>query len=162
MRAFAIVALLVGCADQAPVEPELPQPLDAIWSRSIMPGDLIVAVPGTGGYTGLGAFVDAGVDAQHPIPMIDGRIDVNPIVLEQAIAAMQRAGFDDAAITGGAVTIGLWGAGVTKAAAFDYRSLDGLTVRIAVLGGESVCAVGALVQNLGHYNSDDADRDARD
>ena len=161
VRGFAVLGCLAGCAATGPAD-ALPQPLDVVWGMSIQPGDLIIAVPGTGGYTGLGAWIDAAVDAQHPIPTIDGRANVNPIVLEQAIAASQRAELTNLEIADGTVALALWGAGVTKTSAFRYHSLAGLTVRFDVLGGESVCAVGALLDNLGNYNRDNLDRDARD
>jgi hypothetical protein len=152
---------LCACATPGAAVDE-PNPLDAVWGQAIRPGDMIVAVPGTGGYTTLGAWIDAAVDAEHPIPTVDGRTNINPIVLEQALGAMRRAEFTNLEIATGKVTLALWGAGVTKATAFDYKSLDGQTVRFAVLGGTSVCADGTLVDNLTHYNRDDLDADARD
>ena len=165
MRLLACLVLVAACTAEPP-PPDLPQPLDVVWGQSIRPGDVIVAVPGTGGYTLLGAFIDAAVDPAQPDapPVIDQRTtpDLNPIVLEQAIAAAQRAGLSDAEIEQGAVAMGLWGAGVTKAGRFDYHSLGGLTVRFDVIGGRSVCADGSLPENLLHYTKDNADADARD
>lgn len=136
-----------------------PQPIDVIWGESIQPGDTIVAVPGTGGYTLLGAFIDAAA----PDP-IDQRTNpsLNPIVLEQAIAAAQRAGIADADLEAGVIHFGLWGAGVTKTSHFTYHSLGGLTVGFDVLGGKSICAVGDATNNLFNYTKDNADADARD
>ena len=149
MRALVVV-VLAACTDPVPPVAK-PSPLDAIWSESIRPGDLIVAVPGTGGYTDLGVFIDRS-------PTLDGRVDVNPIVLEQAIAAAQRAGID---VESGAVTLALWGTGATRPT-FDYESLGGLRVRFDVIGGRSILAAGALIQNLLRYTRDNADLDARD
>jgi len=154
--------MLAGCAmaDAPPVAP--PDPLDTVWAEQIHNGDLIVAVPGTGAYDNLGQFVDAAVDATHPIPTLDGRVDINPISLEQGLAAAHRAGFSDGELQSGALTFAVWGIGATKATAFTYLSLGGLRVRFEILGGKSICAVGALPQNLLHYTHDNVDADARD
>ena len=157
MRLLAGSIVLAACA--APHASEPPQPIDVVWGESIQPGDTIVAVPGTGGYTLLGAYIDA---ASPPVIDWHTNHDLNPIVLEQAIGAAERAGISDADIEGGAVSFGLWGAGVTSTDHFTYRSLGGLTVQFTVLGGESVCAVGAAFQNILNYTKDSADKDARD
>src|SRR5882672_1286980 len=110
-----LVAASCVADDPVPVDPP-PDPLDTIWADSVRANDLIVAIPGTGGYTGLGAIVDAAVDAQHTAtPLIDARVthDFNPIVLEQGIATAQRAGFTSSQIEAGSVTLALWGAGIT-------------------------------------------------
>lgn len=154
MRALPLI-LLVGCTDpKAP--PPGPLPIDLVWSASIQPGDLIVAVPGTGAYTGLGAYLDQSTT-------IDGRTNhgLNPIVLEQAIAAAQRAGIADVDIEGGAVELALFGAG-TRATAFTYTSLGGLTVHFDVLGGKVAVANGTITDNLTNYTRDNIDADARD
>ncbi len=156
MRALLAV-VVAGCAGPAAPAPEPPLPIDAIWAASIRPGDLIVAVPGTGAYDNVGQPIDAANGA-----VIDGtNPQLNPIVLEQAIAAATRAGFSSDDLAAGAVTLAVWGSGATTAR-FTYRSLGGLTVPFAVLGGENACAIGALPQNILHYTRDNADADARD
>ena len=162
MRVAWIATLVAGCAiaDGPPVAP--PDPIATVWAEQIHTGDLIVAVPGTGAYDGLGQWVDAAVDATHPIPTLDGRVNINPISIEQGIAAAQRAGFSDAEIENGALTFTVWGIGATKASAFIYKSLGGLTLHVDIIGGKSICAVGSLPQNLLHYTHDNADADAHD
>jgi hypothetical protein len=161
VRAVAVL-VVAGCTSAAPPAPEPPLPIDAIWGASIAPGDLIVAVPGTGAYDLLGKIIDDAA-ANGPV-LVDERVtpQLNPIVLEQAIAAAQRAGLSDDDIAAGAVTIGLWGAGVTKVARFQYRSLGGLLIDVDVLGGQNACAAGQIAQNILHYTRDNADADARD
>jgi hypothetical protein len=163
VKAVALAWLAVlGCGTTPEPEPDPPPLLDTVWGAAIHRGDLIVAVPGTGGYTGLGALIDNAVDPTQPgLPVVDGR-GVNAIVLEQAIGAAQRAGFSTAELEAGAVTLGLWGAGVVKTRAFAYTSLGGLHVQFAILGGESTCAVGEVPQNILHYQRDSADKDADD
>ena len=77
-------ALLVisACATQPPA-PEQPQPLDVVWADSIGDGDLIVAVPGTGGYTTLVQYIDASAT-------VDWRTNnaLNPIVRDVGAAKM--------------------------------------------------------------------------
>ena len=165
MRRLAVLVVLAACAAE-PAPPDPPAPLDVIWGEAIHPGDTIVAVPGTGGYTLLGAFIDqaAATAPAGTTPVIDWHTnhDLNPIVLEQAIAAAERAGISDADLETGALSLGLWGAGVTRTDRFTYRSLAGLTVSFDVLGGKSICAVGAAPENLLNYTRDSADTDARD
>jgi hypothetical protein len=148
-----LVVLVAGCAKSPHPAPEPPLPIDAIWAASIQPGDLIVAVPGTGAHDNVGQPIDAAGDA-----VVDARADaqLNPIVLEQAIAAATRAGIstDD-------LTFALWGSGATRSH-FTYRGLGGITVPFVVIGGQNACAVGALPQNILNYTRDNADADARD
>src|SRR5882672_675366 len=116
MSRWAVFAWLAACATPgAPIASD-PPTIETIWQQVIRPGDLIVAVPGTGGYTDLGAWIDAAYDPAHPsaLPVIDGRVEINPIVLEQAIAAATRAGLSSTEIEAGAVALGLWGSGATK------------------------------------------------
>lgn len=156
MRALAFL-LLAACATES--EPETPTVdlLDRAWSDSIRPGDLVVAVPGTGMYTDFGTAVDNAVDGTEP-PLIDALRHVGAVeVLEGVIAATRRAGVDVAA-----VDLGIWGAGISKTATFRYASLDGATVTFHVLGGKSTCATGNIPANLTNYNAGNADKDARD
>jgi hypothetical protein len=163
VRAWLAI-VLAGCAAAPSPAPggDAPTPLDRAWA-SIRRGDAIVAVVGTGGYTLLGAMIDAAARRGSPA-VVSQQIDpsTNPIVLEQAIGAAQRAGLSDQDIETRAVSLGLWGAGVTSATSFVYESLGGLRVTFDVIGGESACAVGALFDNLGSYTNDSADKDARD
>lgn len=153
MRVFALV-LLAACATEP--GPELPatDPFELAWSASIRPGDVIVAVPGTGMYTDFGARVDA---TPGDLPLITARDYLGAVeVLEGAIAAARRAGVDPHA-----VELAIWGAGITKPA-FDYASLDGETYVFRVVGGKSVCATGGIPANITNYNTGNADTDARD
>jgi hypothetical protein len=148
----ALLAILLAACATTPASPVAPLPTDAIWAASIHPGDLVVAVPGTGAFDSLGTFIDQSA-------VIDRRAnpDVNPIALEQAIAAAQRAGVDPAA-----VELAVWGTGATQRASFEYRSLAGPVVTFTVLGGENSCATGHISDNLLKYTRDNADVDARD
>ena len=161
---FALV-LVTACATTPP-GPEPEAPIDAIWGQTIRAGDLIVAVPGTGAEGNLGARIDAAIDPADPTapPLVDPRVDsaLNPIVLEQAIAATERAGFSDDEIASGVVSYALWGAGVQHATAFDYHALGGATVHFVVLGGTNTCATGSIESNILNYSADDALRDATD
>lgn len=161
MRRLAIVvAGVLGCTTTPPPSVDPPPPTEAIWGESIRAGDLIVAVPGTGCRDDLGAWIDATV-APH---VLDARANprVNPIVLEQAIAATLRAGFSANDIADGAVTFAIWGSGAIHTPAFDYVGLGGVRARFVVLGGSHAAAVGGPAQNLGHYNTQTLDTDARD
>jgi hypothetical protein len=155
----SLVALITSCTTTAPVDDPPPfDPLDQVWSETIRRGDIIVAVPGTSTYTTLGAYIE-----DHAPAEIDARAVLNTVeVLEAELAAAVRAGFTAAEIEGGAVTLALWGSGITKLTSFRYRSLDGLHVTFVVIGGTSVCAVGGIPENLGNYNAANADKDARD
>jgi pimeloyl-ACP methyl ester carboxylesterase len=157
MRVPAFLLLLAACATEPGPEPEAVDLLELVWADSIRPGDLVVAVPGTGMYTDFGARVDAKVDGGGP-PMIDARQHVGVVeVLEGAIAAARRAGVDPAA-----VDLAIWGAGITRTDSFRYASLDGATVVFRVLGGKSTCATGGIPANLTNYNEGNANKDARD
>ncbi len=151
MRA-AVLVLLTACAtEHAAYDP--PDPFAEIWTSAMRPGDLIVAVPGTSSYPMLGAKVDAADGAELEGTVIEGGADV----LEGAVAAARRAGLDPTA-----TELGIWGAGITKATAFRYHSLDGAHVTFHVLGGTSVCANGGIADNLKNYNQTGADTDATD
>ena len=157
--------LVTSCTtDPTPSDPG-PSAFERAWSESIRPGDAIVAVPGTGGFSTLGVFIEQAIDPAHPDvpPDIDARTLLSSVeVLEAAIAAAQRAGISDAEIEAGAVDLAIWGAGITKLTAFRYRSLGGLHVTFDVIGGTSVCAVGGIFENLANYNAGNADVDASD
>jgi hypothetical protein len=156
MRAIAFVLLAACAADSAP-DPVTVDLFEQAWSESIRPGDLVVAIPGTGIYSDLGASIDAKADGDVP-PTIDANTKVNVVeAFEGAIAAARRAGVDPAT-----VELAVWGAGITKTDAFEYISLDGVTVTFRVLGGHSTCATGGIPANLTNYNAGNANKDARD
>lgn len=164
-RSCLLVMLATACASDALPPEDPPDLFDQVWGETIRPGDVIVAVPGTGGYTTLGVHIEERIDPAHPeaIPVFDGHDYVlNVQVLEEAIAAAQRAGFTDTQLEAGAVKLAMWGSGITKLAAFDYESLGGLRVRFDVVGGTSVCANGGIPENLANYNGGNAELDARD
>jgi hypothetical protein len=163
-RALLLVSVLTSCADDPGAPHVYPDPFEQVWSETIRPGDLIVAVPGTGGYSTLGKPIEDQIDPAQPNAVeVDGRTLLSNVeVLEAAIAAAQRAGISDAELESGVVTIGLWGSGITKLSSFRYLSLGKLHVRIEVLGGTSVCAVGGIPDNLGDYNARNARIDAED
>jgi hypothetical protein len=156
-RTLAILAIMTACATDA--EPPVPPGatgLEQVWGETIRPGDAIVAVPGTGGYSTLGIYIEAAAD------VFDARTHVESVeVLEGPIASARRAGISDDALEAGAVDLALWGAGVTKPA-FRYRSLDGLVVTFDVVGGTSVCANGGIFENLSNYSHGSAETDADD
>jgi hypothetical protein len=165
VRSFVCVLALAACATDPVPTPAGPDPFERVWAASIRPGDLVIGVPGTGGYDTLGIHIEAPFDPAHPDALVefDGRRYVGSVeVLEGAIAAAERAGFSAEALESGAVTLGLWGAGITKIPAFLYHSVGGLAVRFEVLGGTSVCASGSIPANLLNYNGGNAERDATD
>ncbi len=154
--------LVTSCTtdEPAPTDPG-PTPFERVWTEAIRPGDVIIAVPGTGGFSTLGLPIEQQIDATHP--EVDGRTLLKNVeVLEAAIAAAQRAGISDAELEAGAVTLGMWGSGITKLTSFKYLSLGGLHVSFEVIGGTSVCANGGIPENLVNYNGRNADVDARD
>ena len=156
---------MAACSVSEPTADPLPDPLDVVWGENIGPGDLIVAVPGTGSYQWLALPIDGAIDPAHPTtpPLIDGvAVEGDGITLEQAIGAALRAGFSATDLEQGAVTFGLWGAGITKATSFDYASLAGVRVHFVVIGGTSSAAVGGIDANLVNYSKVNADSDARD
>jgi hypothetical protein len=163
-RALVLVALAVSCTTEAEV-PELPDRFEQVWTETIRPGDLIVAVPGTGGYDTLGLAIEQAIDPEQPeaVPVLDGRtVIAGADTFEGAIAAATRAGLTGPELEAGAVTFGVWGAGITKTTKVHYQSLGGLRVTFEVIGGASVCAFGGVAQNLLKYNRDNAEIDARD
>ena len=108
MRTTAVLLIAAGCATEPGPDAPSVDLLDLVWSDSIRPGDLVVAVPGTGMYTDFGARIDAKADGGE-LPMIDARQHVGAVeVLEGVIAAARRAGVDPAT-----VDFALWGAGVS-------------------------------------------------
>ena len=155
----ALVFVLAGCVTEPTPPPEPPVDLlERAWEESIEPGDAIVAVPGTSTYSTLSVHIEAAIDADNPVPTIDGRTYVDNVeVLEAAIAAAERSN-----VSPHAVELAIWGAGITKTDAFHYISLDGHRVTFRVIGGTSVCAIGGIAENLPNYNAGNADRDARD
>ena len=163
-RACLLLSIVTACTAEPGSEPEYPDPFETVWSETIRSGDLVVAVPGTGGYSTLGKVIEEQVDPSQPNAVeVDGRtLIANVEVLEAAIAAAQRAGIADSELEAGVVTLGMWGSGITKLTSFRYLSLGKLHVRIEVLGGTSVCAVGGIPENLSNYNAGNAKRDAED
>ncbi len=157
------LALLLACAACTdPVAPPPPGelPEERVWADTIRPGDVVVIVPGTGSFTGLGALIEAEIDPANPTepPLFDAReylINVDP--LEGAVAATRRAGLD-----ANQVTYAMWGAGITKVAAFRYKSADGQVVTIDVIEGRSACSDGGPADNILNYNQGNADKDGRD
>jgi hypothetical protein len=158
-RVLPLLLVLAACEVAAPPGPSAPDPTEQIWAEGIQPGTLIVAVPGTGAYDDVGSIIDASGSG-----VLDWRTNhgFNPIVLEQAIAAAQRAGLSNADIEAGAVGIAIWGSGATKVPGFAYHSLGGLTVHVDVLGGMNAAATGSLQDNLLNYSADHAKADAAD
>lgn len=156
MRA-TLFLLLAACATEAEPDVAPIDPFEVVWADSIRPGDLVVAVPGTGIYSDLGASINAKADGATP-PTIEARRIVTTVnAFEGAIAAVRRAGVDPTT-----VDFGVWGMGVTKADSFTYASLDGVTVTFHVLGGLSKCATGTIPANLTNYNGGNANVDASD
>jgi hypothetical protein len=158
MRGLLLVAALSACTDDLapPPEPSGTQ-LDKAWAASIQHGDLIVVVPGTSAVSGLGERIrrsGTDFDARAHIVFVD------PI--EGAVAAAQRAGITDEDLEAGAVTFGLWGAGLDGIERFTYVSAGGLRIPFEVIGGATVCGVGGVPENIGNYNAGNADVDARD
>ena len=164
LRAVLLGSLLASCAADPAAPPDYPDPFEEVWAGTIRPGDLVVAVPGTGGYSTLGKPIEDQIDPERPNAVeVDGRTLLSNVeVIEAAIAAAQRAGISDADLEGGVVTLGIWGSGITKLSSFRYLSLGKLHVRIEVLGGTSKCAVGGIPENLGNYNAGNAKADAED
>jgi hypothetical protein len=167
-HALAVVAVLAGCATNS-IESGTPppQPIDTVWADSIRAGDLIAMVPGTGSYQYLGAPIEAvAASTNSTSPTIDVRQNAtvagDAIVLEQAIAAAQRAGFTAADLEAGKLTFGMWGAGFTTLQSFEYLSYDGIQIHVVNLGGENSCATGSIFANLLGYNATDATSDAND
>ena len=158
MRAIAFLLLAAACAAESAPEAPPVDPLARVWSDSIRPGDLVVAVPGTGIYSDLGAPLDAKADGASP-PKVEAKRNVTTVnALEAAIAAVRRAGVDPTT-----VEFGVWGVGITKTDTFEYASLDGVTVTFHVLGDtRSTCATGSIPANLTNYNEGNANKDARD
>lgn len=158
-RICVLMAFVTSCMTSSPTDDPPPfDPLSRVWSETIRRGDVIVAVPGTSTYSTLGAYIE-----EHAPAEIDGRAVLPTVeVLEAEIAAAERAGFTSAEVEAGAVTLALWGSGITKMTSFRYKSLAGLHVTIQVIGGTSVCAIGGIPENLGNYNAGNADKDSRD
>src|SRR5262245_13956480 len=115
-RIMGILVILTACAtDAEPTVPPSATELEQVWGETIRPGDVIVAVPGTGGYSILGAPLEAEIDATGPTAVFDGRRHENGVdVLEASIASVRRAGISDAELEAGAVQLAVWGAGITK------------------------------------------------
>jgi hypothetical protein len=165
MRAWLGSLLVVaGCAlgdGEAPAE--APAKLDAIWAKTIRPGDVVVLIPGTASVDYLAAPIEA-LGVAHPVVNVreHDRVREDAVVFEQALAAAHRAGISNEQIESGELTFLLWGAGITKLTAFDYVSFDGVRMRIDILGGQNSCAVGGIVDNYFNYSLTSADIDARD
>jgi hypothetical protein len=157
----AVLSGIVGCVDSEPNTPTPPAPIDAVWAASIHAGDLFVMVPGTGSYQWIAQPIEA-IGGTHPTVDVRQNATVagDAVVFEQAIASAHRAGFSDADITAGKVEFGLWGAGFTTVTAFDYISYEGITLHVAVLGGENSCATGDILVNLLNYTTTNANTDA--
>ncbi|MEJ7598552.1 MAG: hypothetical protein WKG01_11645 [Kofleriaceae bacterium] len=162
-HALLLVSLVASCADPAP-KPVYPDLFEEVWAATIRPGDLVIAVPGTGAYSSLGKVIEDQIDPAQPDAVeIDGRTLISNVeVLEGAIAAVQRAGITSAELEAGTITIALWGSGITKLDSFRYLSLGKLHVRVEVLGGLSKCGVGGIPENLSNYNAGNAKADAED
>lgn len=163
--AMTVACAVAACTDVALPPEDPPDLFEQVWGETIRRGDVIVAVPGTGGFSTLGVKIEELIDpAQADATVVfDGRTAVlNVQVLEEAIAAAQRAGFTEVDLEAGAVTLAMWGSGITKLTAFDYESLGGLRVRFEIVGGTSVCANGGIFENLPNYNEGNAELDARD
>lgn len=157
-----LAVVLAGCVTE-PVQPDPKPVLDGVWGKTVHEGDLVVLVPGTGAYDYLAAAIEP---LPGPVPVADVRaipkLASDAIVFEQAIAAAHRAGVSNAALESGALNFALWGAGFTRLTAFTYVSYEGIRVPITILGGESSCATGLILDNLVKYNAQSADVDARD
>jgi hypothetical protein len=166
--ALAVVAVadLAGCAAQSTESgTPPPQPIDTVWADTIRDGDLIAMVPGTGSLDALATPIEAVAAQTHSTsPIIDVRQNAtvagDAVVLEQAIAAAHRAGYEQADIESGNLTFGMWGAGFTTVHSFEYISYEGIHVHVVDLGGENSCATGSIFANLLGYNATDAITDA--
>jgi hypothetical protein len=163
-RTLPFLAIATACAtDPEPPVPPGATELQRVWAETIRPGDAIVAVPGTGGYSTFGVHVEAVIDPARPGDVFDGRTYEGGVnTLEAAIASARRAGISGEELEAGAVDLAVWGAGITKLTSFRYRSIEGFEVTFDVIGGTSVCADGGVVENLGSYNEGGADTDADD
>ena len=159
VRWAAACVICAACAvDEPPPYEPGPSSLDRAWPESIRAGDAIVVVPGTGTHTDVGTLIDSAPDADFVAR--DHITTIDPI--EGAIAAAERAGFSGSDLEAGAVRFGVWGAGIANTSAFTYVSVDGYRIHFEVVGGKSVCADGGIVENLLHYNTGNAEIDARD
>lgn len=164
MRAWLGLLAVTGCALAEGDPPaEMPSKLDLVWEKTIRKGDVMVLIPGTAAVDYLGAPIEA-LGGDHPIVHVreHEKVREDAVVFEQALAAAHRAGITNEEIESGALTFLLWGAGITKIAAFDYISYDGVRMRIDILGGQNSCAVGGIVDNYLNYSLTSADLDARD
>lgn len=161
----AAVLLLAACAtgDEQPTPIPDTDLLELAWQESFRPGDLIVAIPGTGGYSALGRFIEEQVDPADAASFFDGRSRAKDVqAMEAAIEAAHRGGITDAQLEAGEIDLAIWGAGITEFESFRYRSVGGLDVTFAVLGGKSICAEGGIFENITNYNADNAAADAGD
>ncbi|MDX2089878.1 MAG: hypothetical protein SFX73_18625 [Kofleriaceae bacterium] len=160
-RLLPLVAAVAACAQQEPSPSPATPVLDRLWSETIRSGDVLVLVPGTGSYDYLGAPIEA-----LPVPQVNVRehevVRSDAVVFEQAIAAARRAGFTEAQLEAGELSILLWGAGFTRLTAFDYISYEGIRLHIDILGGTNAVASGEITDNLFNYTGDNANLDARD
>jgi hypothetical protein len=157
MRALAVLLLAAACAAESEPPPPAADSLERVWADSIRPGDLVVAIPGTGIYSDLGASINAKADGATPPTVTASKIVTTVNAFEAAIAAVRRAGVDPTT-----VDFGAWGVGITKTDSFQYVSLDGVTVTFHVLGDtRSTCATGSIPANLTNFNEGNADKDAR-
>jgi hypothetical protein len=155
--------LLVGCDADEQVGPDLPQPIDVVWARSIHAGDMFVLVPGTGSYDYYATTIDPMADPVEINPRTMVPIANDAIVLEQAIAAAHRAGIPNEQLEDGTINFGMWGVGFKGThTAFTYTSYEGIRIPINILGGASTCAFGGVQANLLNYNKTDANLDATD
>jgi pimeloyl-ACP methyl ester carboxylesterase len=149
--------------ESEPSAPPLPKPLDVAFATSLRPGDAIVLIPGTGSRDYLGATIDA---MPGDVPEVDVRtnqkIHDDAVVLEQAIATAERAGFTHEQIERGDLTLLMWGAGFQRVTAFEYTSFEHLRVRVDVLGGQNAVAVGMIVDHYIDYSQQNVDTDAHD
>jgi hypothetical protein len=153
--------VLIGCVGSEPTTALPPPPIDTVWAATIHAGDLFVMVPGTGSYQWIAQPIEA-IGGSHPTVDVRQNATVagDAVVFEQAIASAHRAGFTDADLDAGAVEFGLWGAGFTTIDGFDYVSYEGITLHVAVLGGENSCATGDIFVNLVNYTTTNANTDA--
>jgi hypothetical protein len=162
MRSAVALVVLAGCAVE-PEPPAAPLPIDVVWGQSIHAGDLIVMVPGTGSFSYLVQPIEA---LGSGSPLVDVRQNAtvagDAVVLEQAIGAAHRAGFTATDLEAGALTFGMWGAGFTKLASFEYLSYEGIHIHVAVLGGENSAATGTIFSDLLNYSATAALTDAHD
>ena len=158
LRVWLVWTIVTACTDDIgpPAEPPVDL-LDRVWAESIRAGDVIVVVPGTGSFTGLGKLIE---EEQGVFDGREHRNNVDPV--EGAVASAQRAGFTAEQLEAGAITFAMWGAGITQLERFEYISMDGLRIQFEVIGGHSACGDGGIADNLRNYNAGNAQKDARD